>query len=139
MQVGYMFTLSFICTDVQLKMSLTLFVQSSIFIVVVFHALHVWLVHVCVPFLLLNICCCDVLGADAVSGFMTYDAPDRPMQLSADFEYVKYMAPSAAWNRMDFVVPFKLLRCVCWPHIGPNDTKIYFHVLCSKRHVSVFA
>ena len=137
MQIIYMIRSSYICVHLQLKMCLTLFVQSSIFIIVVFRRMYVLLVHVCVPFLVLNICCPDAPDAEAVSTFTACDSPGS--QLSADFADIKYMNPSVAWNSLELVVSFKLFRCVCRPHIGPNDTKIYFHILYCKRLMSVFA
>jgi hypothetical protein len=69
MQISYMSTPSYICTDVQLKMCVDS-VGAGLIFVVVFCRMWVLLVYISAPFLLLDICCHDLLNADAVKIFI---------------------------------------------------------------------
>ncbi len=97
--------------------------QASIFIFVVFHGLHVWLAHVCVPFVLLNICCRDALHAGAVSMFMAYD-----------FAHIMYMDISVFWNSMELSNNSNWPLALCWSQGHKRAMPCLL-----ERHVSVLA
>ena len=119
-------------------MCLALFVQFSNFIIVVFlDCMSGLYMFVCIFWS--NALCCDALDAEAVSMFMSYDASNCPMQLSANLAYVKYMDPlwfGTAWdwlfhlNFSDVCVGLTLV-----PYIGPDDTKIqtYIAISCAPK------